>query len=337
MAEQILSQDEVDALFQGMDGGDIDLSPTEEVEEGNVRRYDLANQDRIVRGRMPTLEVINERFSRLWRVNLFNFLRRSAEISIGSVKLVKYSEFIRSMIVPSNINIVQLKPLRGSALFVFDPRLIFAVIDNYFGGDGRFHARIEGRDFTPLEMRIIDRLLKMALNDFQTAWKPVIELQAELQRSEVNPQFVNIATPTEVVITTDFQVELESGSGTLQICLPYGMVEPVRDQLTAGTMADRSEVDKRWIQSLNEEMQQAQLELQVEFMQKQLTVGQILQLRDGDVIPIEMPEALVARVEGIPVFAGKYGVHNDKYAIQFDHPVVPETAEGLNAMAAWEK
>ncbi len=148
---------------------------------------------------------------------------------------------------------------------------------------------------------------------------------------------MNIATPTEVVITTDFQVELESGSGTLQICLPYGMVEPVRDQLTAGTMADRSEVDKRWIQSLNEEMQQAQLELQVEFMQKQLTVGQILQLRDGDVIPIEMPEALVARVEGIPVFAGKYGVHNDKYAIQFDHPVVPETAEGLNAMAAWEK
>ncbi|MDD3760151.1 MAG: flagellar motor switch protein FliM [Acidithiobacillus sp.] len=337
MSQQILSQDEVDALFQGMNEGEVDLSPEDVPEEGGIRPYDLANQDRIVRGRMPTLEVMNERFARLWRVSLFNFLRRSAEISIGTVKLVKYSEFIRSLVVPSNINIVSLKPLRGSCLFVFDPRLIFSVIDNYFGGDGRFHARIEGRDFTPLESRIINKLLGMALQDFKTAWKPVIDLGPELQRSEVNPQFVNIATPTEVVITTEFHVELESGSGSLQVCLPYGMVEPVRDQLTAGTMADRSEVDKRWIQSLNSELQEAELTLQVEFIRKNLTLGQILQLRDGDVIPIDMPEQLVARVEGIPVFSGRYGVHGEKYAIQFDHGLTPETAEGLSAMAAWEE
>ncbi len=337
MGQQILSQDEVDALFQGMNEGEVDITPEEDVEQGGVRPYDLANQDRIVRGRMPTLEVMNERFARLWRVSLFNFLRRSAEISIGSVKLVKYSEFIRSMVVPSNINMVQLKPLRGLCLFVFDPRLIFSVIDNYFGGDGRFHARIEGRDFTPLETRIINKLLGMAMQDFKTAWRPVIDLSPELQRSEVNPQFVNIATPTEVVITTEFQVELESGAGSLQICLPYGMVEPVRDQLTAGTMADRSEVDKRWIQSLNTEMQEAELELQIEFVRKQLTVAQILQLRDGDVIPIELPDQLLARVEGIPVFSGCYGAHGEKYAIQFDHALAPETDEGLSAMAAWEK
>ncbi len=338
MSQSILSQDEVDALFQGMDEGELDLSApsSENKDEGNVRPYDLANQDRIVRGRMPTLEVMNERFARLWRVSLFNFLRRSAEISIGTVKLQKYGEFIRNLVVPSNINVIQLKPLRGSALFVFDPRFIFAVIDNYFGGDGRFHTRIEGRDFTPLEMRIINRLLQMALGDFKTAWNPVIPLQTEVQRSEVNPQFVNIATPTEVVITTEFQVELESGTGSLQICLPYGMVEPVRDQLTAGTMADRSEVDKRWVQSLKDEVQEAELELQVEFVRKQLTVRQLLSLRNGDVIPIEMPELLTARVQGIPIFVGRYGIHGERYALQFEHGVTPESEEGLAAMAAWE-
>ena len=336
MAQDILSQDEVDALFKGMAGGDVDAESDAMPDPGGVRPYDLANQDRIVRGRMPTLEVVNERFARLWRVSLFNFLRRTAEISVGPVRLIKYSEFIRSLVVPSNINMVQVKPLRGTALFVFDPRLIFAVVDNYFGGDGRFHARIEGREFTPLEQRIIKRLLDMAFKDFKSAWAPVASLNPELTRSEVNPQFVNIATPTEVVITTTFTVELESGAGTFHICLPYGMVEPVRDQLTAGTTADRSEVDRRWVQSLQQEMQEAELELEVQFVQTHLTLRQLLALRDGDVIPIEMPESTIARIDGIPVFSGRYGTFNGKYAVQVTEHLCPEITAGQAAMAALE-
>ncbi|MGK9451283.1 flagellar motor switch protein FliM [Acidithiobacillus caldus] len=337
MAEEILSQDEVDALFQGMAGGEVEVEAEPAAPVGSVQPYDLANQDRIVRGRMPTLEVVNERLARLWRVSLFNFLRRSAEISVGPVRLVKYSEFIRSLMVPSNINIVQVKPLRGSALFVFDARLIFAVVDNYFGGDGRFHARIEGREFTPLEQRIIKRLLDLVFKDFKSAWSPVIDLQPELARSEVNPQFVNIATPTEVVIVSTFNIELESGTGSFQICLPYGMVEPVRDQLTAGTTADRSEIDKRWVQSLHDELREATLELRVEFARLPISVRQLLALRVGDVIPLERPETLVARVDGIPVFRGPYGVHGGKYAIQFHEALPPETESGQAALAAWEK
>ena len=337
MAQDILSQEEVDALFKGLAGGDIETEAEAPEAQGAIRKYDLANQDRIVRGRMPTLEVINERFARLWRVSLFNFLRRSAEISVGPVRLLKYSEFIRNLIVPSNINMVQIKPLRGTALFIFDPRLIFAVVDNYFGGDGRFHARIEGREFTPLEQRIIRRLLDLVFKDFKTAWTPVIDLAPELTRSEVNPQFVNIATPTEVVITTGFDVELESGSGTFHICIPYGMVEPIRDQLTAGTTADRSEVDHRWVQSLQQEMQEAEVELEVQLLQTTLTLRQLMTMRAGDVIPVTLPDSVVARVDGIPVFKARHGTTNGKHAVQVEEHLWPEMEEGQKALAAMEK
>lgn len=326
MVQDVLSQDEVDALLGGMTGEEPAPEPAEEA-PGGVRPYDLASQDRIVRGRMPTLEVINERFARLWRVSLFNFLRRSAEISVSAVRLTKYNEFVRTLVVPSNLNLVQMKPLRGTALFVFDPRLIFSVIDNFFGGDGRFHARIEGRDFTPLEQRIIKRMLDMVFKEYKTAWSPVLPLEPEATRSEVNPQFVNIATPTEVVIVSTFNVELEGGGGSLHVCIPYSMVEPIRDQLTTGMTTDRSEIDQRWVKALQTEMREAEVELRVELLQRQILVRELLSLRVGDVLPVEMPETVVARVDGIPVLVGEYGRHADKMALKVRQQLFPEVQE----------
>jgi flagellar motor switch protein FliM len=333
MVQDVLSQDEVDALLGGMTGEEPAPEPAEE-EPGGVRPYDLASQDRIVRGRMPTLEVINERFARLWRVSLFNFLRRSAEISVSAVRLTKYNEFVRSLVVPSNLNLVQMKPLRGTALFVFDPRLIFSVIDNFFGGDGRFHARIEGRDFTPLEQRIIKRMLDMVFKEYKTAWSPVLPLELEATRSEVNPQFVNIATPTEVVIVSTFDVELEGGGGSLHICIPYSMVEPIRDQLTTGMTTDRSEIDQRWVKALQTEMREAEVELRVELLQRQILVRELLSLRVGDVLPVEMPETVVARVDGIPVLVGEYGRHADKIALKVRQQLFPERQEKAQLLPA---
>ncbi|MGE0072429.1 MAG: flagellar motor switch protein FliM [Thiomonas sp.] len=326
MVQDVLSQDEVDALFGGIAGEQQAPEPPPQ-DEGGVRPYDLASQDRIVRGRMPTLEVINERFARLWRVSLFNFLRRSSEISVSSVRLTKYNEFIRGLVVPSNLNLVQMKPLRGTALFIFDPRLIFSVVDNFFGGDGRFHARIEGRDFTPLEQRIIKRMLDMVFKEYRTAWSPVLALEPEVTRSEVNPQFVNIATPTEVVIVTSFNVEIEGGGGSLHICIPYSMVEPIREQLTTGMTTDRNEVDHRWVRALQTEMREAEVELRVELLQRQILVRELLHLRVGDVLPVEMPETVVARVDGIPVLVGEYGRHDDKMALKIRQQLFPEVPD----------
>ena len=326
MVKDVLSQDEVDALLQGL-SGDEPPAEQEPADTGGIRPYDLSSQDRIVRGRMPTLEVINERFARLWRVGLFNFLRRTSEISVASVRLLKYSEFIRTLVVPSNLNLVQIKPLRGTALFIFDPRLIFSVVDNYFGGDGRFHARIEGRDFTPLEQRIIARMLDMVFKEYKTAWKPVLPLDIEVMRSEVNPQFVNIATPTEVVIVSTFDVEIEGGGGSLHVCIPYSMIEPIRDQMTTGMTTDRSEVDHRWMQALQNEIREAEVEMRVELLQRPILVRELLQMRVGDVLPVDMPETVVARVDGTPVLTGEFGQRDDHMALKVRQRLLPESTQ----------
>ena len=196
MAQDFLSQDEVDALLKGVTG-EAD-EPEKEEEGGGVRKYDVGRQERIVRGRMPTMELINERFARYLRIGLFNYMHRTTEISVGPIRVQKYSEFIRNLVVPTNLNLVIANPLRGTALFVFDPNLVFLVVDNMFGGDGRFHTRVEGRDFTPTEQRIIQGLLNVIFTEFEKAWKPVFELKLEYIRSEMNSQFANIATPSEI-------------------------------------------------------------------------------------------------------------------------------------------
>jgi flagellar motor switch protein FliM len=253
MADNFLSQEEVDALLKGVNGDQDDAVAPEEV--AGVRTYNLATQERIVRGRMPTLEIINERFARLLRVGLFNFLRRSAEVSVGSVRVSKYSEFIRNLVVPTNLNLIHMKPLRGTALMVFDPGLVFLLVDNLFGGDGRFHTRVEGRDFTQTEQRIILRILDIVFEAYTKSWEPVFPVEFEYIRSEMNTQFANIATPNEVVVASTFTVELGSVSGQIHFCMPYSMIEPIRDALTSSLQGEALEVDKRWIRLMTQQIQ----------------------------------------------------------------------------------
>src|SRR5512142_554493 len=229
MSQDFLSQEEVDALLKGVTG-EADEEPTQE-EAGGVKSYDLGRQERIVRGRMPTMELINERFARLLRIGLFNYMHRSTEISVGPIRVQKYSEFIRNLVVPTNLNLVTVKPLRGTGLVVFDPNLVFLVVDNMFGGDGRFHTRVEGRDFTPTEQRIIQGLLGVFFAEYQKAWEPVYKIEFEYVRSEMNTQFANIATPSEIVVAVTFTIELSGNSAEMHLCLPYSMVEPIRDVL----------------------------------------------------------------------------------------------------------
>ncbi|MBZ0091120.1 MAG: flagellar motor switch protein FliM [Burkholderiales bacterium] len=322
MADEILSQEEVDALLKGVTG-ETDEAPEDEAGGAGVRSYNLASQDRIVRGRMPTLEIINERFARLFRIGLFNFMRRTAEISVGPVRVMKYSEFIRNLVVPTNLNLVHIKPLRGTGLLIFDPNLVFLVVDSMFGGDGRFHMRVEGRDFTPTEQRIIQRMLDVAFEELQKAWEPVFKVEYEYIRSEMNTQFANIATPSEVVVITTFNIELGEGGGDFHICLPYAMIEPIRDILYGSLQGERMEVDERWAKVMTKQIQSAEVNLVVNLGETAVTLGQILNLKVGDVISLDIPEAVVAEVDGIPVLECKYGVLNGQYALKVNRVIAP--------------
>ncbi len=314
MAENFLSQEEVDVLLRGVSGDAEEAQ--QDADTSGVRTYNLATQERIVRGRMPTLEIINERFARLFRIGLFNFLRRTAEVSVGPVRVSKYSEFIRNLVVPTNLNLVHCKPLRGTALMVIDPNLVFLMIDNLFGGDGRFHTRVEGRDFTQTEQRIIQRVLEIWFESYRKSWEPVHPLDFEYIRSEMNTQFANIATPNEVVVSTTFTVELGSQSGEMHVCMPYSMIEPIRDLMTSSLQGETLEMDQRWIKLLKQQIQTAEVELVVDLGNIRMTLADVMKMRAGDVIGLDIPDTLEAKVAGVPVMHCTHGQLNGQYAIR---------------------
>lgn len=328
MAETFLSQEEVDALLRGVTGEQDDDQA--QVDNSGVRPYNLATQERIVRGRMPTLEIINERFARLLRIGLFNFLRRTAEVSVGPVRVSKYSEFIRNLVVPTNLNLVHMKPLRGTTLMVLDPNLVFLLVDNLFGGDGRFHTRVEGRDFTQTEQRIIQRILEIIFETYAKSWEPVYPVEFEYVRSEMNTQFANIATPNEVVVATTFTIELGQVSGEMHFCTPYSTIEPVRDILTSSLQGETLEIDKRWIRLMTQQIQTAQVEIIVDMGTASSTIGDMLNMKVGDIIPITVPDTVEAKVDGVPIMECAYGKFNGQYALRVERLISnsTETSQG---------
>ena len=316
MSKEFLSQDEVDSLLRGVTGEAEETKS--DVPEGGVRPYNMATQERIVRGRMPTMEIINERFARLFRISLYNFIHRSSEISVGPVRVMKFSEFIRNLPVPANLNLVQVKPLRGNALFIFDPNLVFMVVDSLFGGDGRFHTRVEGREFTQTEHRIIQRVLNIVFEAYSKSWEPVYPIEFEFIRSEMNTQFANIATPNEVVVAVTFAIELGQISGEMHMCMPYSMIEPIKDLLTSALQAENLEVDKRWIRLMRQQVQMAEVEIVADLGTAPVSLRDIVDMKVGDIIPLDIPETIEAKVDGVPVMECAYGKFNGQYTLRVE-------------------
>lgn len=331
MSKDFLSQDEVDSLLKGVTG-EVD-EPDQQVEQdtGGVQLYNLGTQERIVRGRMPTMEIINARFARLFRIAFFNLIRRTADISVGQIRVQQYSEFIRNLPVPANFNVVQAKPLRGHSLFIFDPNLIFLVVDNMFGGDGRFHVRVEGREFTQTEQRIIHRLLAAVFESYSKAWEAVYPLEFEFVRSEMNSQFASVTSPNEVVLVTTFDIEFGGIGGAFHVLMPYSMIEPIRELLYSTVQGEHQVTDQRWARTLSKQVQSADIELVAILGQARITLDQVLKMHGGDIIQLDTEENIVAQVDGVPVMACKYGVSNGQYALKVEKvlaAIANETSDG---------
>ncbi|THB64387.1 MAG: flagellar motor switch protein FliM [Gammaproteobacteria bacterium] len=331
----ILSQDEIDALLHGVDGGDVDTEGGGGDDEG-VHPFDFANQERIVRGRMPTLEMINERFARLFRIGLFNMIRRTPEVSVGGVDMMKFGEYVHTLFVPTSLNLVKLNPLKGTGLIIIDPKLVFIIVENFFGGDGRYFTKIEGREFTPTEQRVIQLVLNQAFENLCDAWAPVMKIDFEFMNSEVNPQFANIVSPSEVIVVSTFHIELDGGGGDFHVTLPYNMVEPIRELLDAGVQSDRNEVDDRWTVSLKDEMKSAEINLQSTLVDVTLPLTDVMKMQAGDIIPVELPEKVTIMAEDVPVFRGRYGTHNGNAAIKITDTIALDDSRS-RALVAGEK
>ena len=318
MSDQILSQAEVDALLQGITGESQTLETPAPPADG-IRDYDLASQDRFVRARMPTLEVINERFARNIRGGLFTLMRRGAEVLIDGIRVQKYGDFLREIVVPTNFNVMGIKPLRGSGLVVCEPTLVFSVIDALFGGSGKYRSRIEGREFSATEQRVIERLVGVIGTEYKKAWQGIYPLELEYQRSEMLPQFASIATPSEVVVSTSFSMEIGDTSGSIHFCIPYATLEPIRDVLYSTVQGDGNEPDRRWVSLMATQIQEAEVELVVELARAPATVEQLLSFKPGDFIELDLTRGVQAKVQGVPVLDCHYGVSNGHYALKVNN------------------
>lgn len=327
---EILNQDEIDALLRGVDSGAVPTEPA--ANPGEARTYDIATQIRIVRGRMPTLEMINDRFARLFRIGLFNMIRRTPEIGVAPVKVQKFSEYTQNLHVPSSLNLVRLNPLRGTALLVLDAKLVFAIVDNFFGGNGRY-AKIEGREFTMTEGRVIQMVLRQAFIDLTEAWNIVADIGIEYLNSEINPHFANIVSPSEVVVVTSFKIELEGGGGELHVTMPYSMIEPIRDALDSGMQSDRMDRDESWGRTLREEIEEAEVEMVPILGRATLSLGRLVDLKPGDVIPCDFDGNVTLVAEGVPVLRGSYGVSRGQLAVKVMERISRRKPTVLNNVA----
>lgn len=315
---KILTQDEVDALLKGMSGGEIETESDSVEDDSGVTVYDLTNQDRIIRGRMPTLEIINDRFARILRTTLSSSLRKVIDVSAFSIDMIKFGEFMRALPVPTSLHIFKVDPLRGHGVMVIETKLVFNLVDNFFGGSGRGFVKIEGRDFTAIENKLINKVILMAMDDLEKAWNPVHPLKLTYVRSETNPQFASVVAPTEVVIVIKFEVELEQTVGTLIICLPYSTIEPIRSKLYAGFQSDQLEVDHEWINRFIEQVREATVGITVELGRTMIRGEELLNMKLGDVIMLEqdVSDPLKVKVEGIPKFQGFPGVARGNKALK---------------------
>jgi flagellar motor switch protein FliM len=317
----LLSQDEIDALLHGVDDVEEGANLEDSAKSGEASDYDFSSQDRLVRGRMPTLEMINERFARHMRISLFNMMRRTAEVSINGIQMIKFGEYVHTLFVPTSLNMVRFRPLKGTALITMEARLVFILVDNFFGGDGRYHAKIEGREFTPTERRIVQMLLKIIFEDYKVAWSAVMDVSFEYLDSEVNPSMANIVSPTEVVVISSFHIELDGGGGDFHVVLPYAMLEPIRELLDAGLQTDKEDTDMRWSKALRDEIMDVSVEISTKFIEVTLSLQKTMDLKAGDIIPIEMPEHITVLVEKLPSFRAKLGQSRNNLALKIESKI----------------
>lgn len=325
---QILSQDEVDALLNAVnDGDDGDLlgggdglSDLDDVDEGNenIQPYDLTNQDRVIRGRMPILEIIYERFIRSFRVSLSNSLRKISTISMISTDLLKFGEFVNTLPIPSCMCIVRYNELRGPALIVFESKLAYAIIDSYFGGTDRPFTKIEGKEFTSIELSFMRKVMDMAINDLEEAWAPVHKIDAQYVRTEINPQFVGVVPPSDVIIATTFEVEFESASGTIMIVVPYSTIEPIKQKLSSSFQTDNDMGDTIWTTAMNDHILETKANMIVKLGETNITVGDLVNLEVGDIIPLEQEASGIVsvEVEGVEKYGCLIGTYKGSRAVQ---------------------
>lgn len=310
MAEKILSQEEVDALLKGVVSGEVDTTPKAEEPEQPSKAYDLLNQEKIIRGRMPALEMINDRFIRLQTTTWRATLREEIDFSIVSTQVVKFGEFIKKIPLPSSLSIFTMEPLRGQCLYVMDAFLVYLLVDHFFGGSGQTHVKPEGRDFTLVQQRVIKSVVAQALADLEKAWHAMAPVHIKHLRSESNPQFATVVSASEIVIAVTLQVALGENTRDFFIAYPYSMMEPIKEKLYSGLVSDTSGQDGSWAAKFKSELVNVPVRATARLGTATVRVRDVMNFAPGDVLVLDQSpgDPLQLMIEGTAKFEGTAGI-----------------------------
>lgn len=311
--EEILTQDELHALMEGIAESKVVDGP-----EGTdqFRPYDLVSPEGVITRILPLLETIHERFAHQLQANLFELLRREAEVTIGAIEVCGYRDFIASLRTPCSINIINISPLNGPGLLVIEQQLVFLVVDTFFGGAGGSYNPPGPREFTATDNRLIQRLVNSIFRALGAAWKSFLEIRCTQLGSETNPQFVVDINPTEILVLIKLQVKLDKTAGDLYLALPGSMFEPVRSALLASVNKEHPSRDERLTLLLREGLKDSRVSVRGQLTDAELSLRELLALKVGDFIPMDIPAEAILEAEGVPVFTGRYGVTKGWRAIE---------------------
>ena len=321
---QILSQDEINSLLRGLSDGDIEQDGVETVaNQPKAKKFDLASQERIIRGRMPTMELIHDRFARQFRTSLGKFLGRTCFANVGGIEMIKFGLFMKKLPLPSSLHIFRMPPLSGYALMVVSSPLVFGIVDGLFGGSGQARVKIEGREYTPIENRLIGKVVMMALEVLKDAWAPIHPVDFVYVRSEFNPLAIAIVPPTDVVIIVTIEVELEQESTTLTLCTPYSTIEPLRGKLATGFQSTRLEVDSGISRRMETNVKRTMAGMSAQLATGTIRTKELLALKQGDVITMDTnpSEEALLMLEGSPKYYGYIGSYRGNRALRITRAI----------------
>ncbi|MBX7230473.1 MAG: flagellar motor switch protein FliM [Bdellovibrionales bacterium] len=325
---QVLSQGEVDALLAAVSEGEVASADGSGGTKGGDDRmvvvYDLTSQDRIIRGRLPQLDVIYEKFMRSFRVSLSASLRKIATLNHASTDFLKFGEFINTLPMPTCMSVLRFNALRGSALLVIESKLAYALVDSFFGGADRPYTKIEGKEFTPIELSIVRKVVDLAVDDLEAAWASVEKIEASFVRTEINPQFVGIVPPTDIVIASTFDVELENANGTITLVIPYSTIEPIKQKLSTGFQVESDQADKKmWTSIIHNQLHETEVDVEVKLGESEISLENLMGLKKGDVISLDQDAngEFDVLIEGIKKFKAFYGVHHGSVAVQITRSI----------------
>jgi len=287
--------------------------------------YDPTVQHRVIRERLHSLEIINERFAWKFKTVLFNLLQCRADVTFSEVKTQSYHEFVSQLPLPANLNLIHLSPLKGMALFACSADLVFMLVDSLFGGDGRPTAINEKRDFTATEQQIAWRLLTRLLPVYDEAWQSIYPIKSEFIRSETKVKFTHIiSSPNDLVVTTSFGIEMGTQSGRFDICIPFSMIEPLRNILTNPPLEQTQVENENWRSILTSEVKNTEVELVATLSEKSYRLSGIMEIKKGDIISFEQPVLIEATVGSVPVLTAQYGCAGNHYALCIDNIITSE-------------